>query len=286
MLFEDPPREVVFMSHHLTAPLAPFAAGAVIARSAAGVLIAMSAAGALVSLSAAGALVGISGAASAQSTAEPEKPVTPPDSYRVVMENDRMRMIEIHIKAHSKVEVDTPPNRERFLYMLSDGALILAAPGKKPYEFALNAGETAVFPALSPVVENDTDSAVRALMVEIKEGGGRATANAGRKRKFAGKRGTRMKVAARPGGNSSTAKSSSAKSSSLKSSSLKSSGLKSSGLKSKSVKSAASKLKTAKTKHAAKSAQPKTAAQGPKPPLNLSKAAKKKVTGKGRGTDG
>ena len=59
---------------------------------------------------------------------DPDKPVTPPDSYRVVMENDRVRMIEVHIKAHSKVNVDSPANRERFLYMLSDGALILAPP--------------------------------------------------------------------------------------------------------------------------------------------------------------
>jgi hypothetical protein len=100
---------------------------------------------------------------------DPDKPVTPPDSYRVVMENDRVRIIEVHIKAHSKVNVDSPAGRERFLYMLSDGALILAPPGKTPYEFALHAGETAVFPAVSPVVENDTNSAVRALMVEIKQ---------------------------------------------------------------------------------------------------------------------
>jgi len=98
-----------------------------------------------------------------------DKPVTPPDSYRVLMENERVRMIEVHIKPHSKVNVDSPANRERFLYMLSDGALILAPPGKTPYEFAMHAGETAVFPAVSPTVENDTDSAVRALMVEVKQ---------------------------------------------------------------------------------------------------------------------
>jgi hypothetical protein len=120
----------------------------------------------LVSL-AAGLLLAATRLATAQP--DPDKPVTPPDSYRVVMENDRVRMIEVHIKAHSKVNVDSPAGRERFLYMLSDGALILAPPGKTPYEFALHAGETAVFPAVSPVVENDTDSAVRALMVEIKQ---------------------------------------------------------------------------------------------------------------------
>ena len=98
-----------------------------------------------------------------------DKPMTPPDSYRVVMENERVRMIEININPHSKINVESQTGRERFLYMLSDGALILAPPGKAPYEFALHAGETAVFPALSPTVENDTDSAVRALMVEMKE---------------------------------------------------------------------------------------------------------------------
>jgi hypothetical protein len=115
----------------------------------------------------AGAFIAATSLAMAQP--DPDKPVTPPDSYRVVMENERVRMIEVHIKAHSKVNVDSPANRERFLYMLSDGALILAPPGKTPYEFAMHAGETAVFPAVSPTVENDTNSAVRALMVEIKQ---------------------------------------------------------------------------------------------------------------------
>ena len=112
----------------------------------------------------AGGLIGATALAAAQ-----DKPVTPPDSYRVVMENERVRMIEVHVKPHSKVNVDSEPGRERFLYMLSDGALILAPPGKMPYEFALHAGETAVFPAVSPTVENDTDSAVRALLVEVKQ---------------------------------------------------------------------------------------------------------------------
>jgi hypothetical protein len=195
------------------------------------------------------------------STADPDKPATPPNSYRVVMENDRMRMIELHIKAHSKVEVDTPANRERFLYMLTDGALILAAPGKKPYEFALNAGETAVFPAVSPIVENDTDSAVRALMVEIKEGG-RAVATGSRKAaRIAARHGVRGKVAARAAGKSKGGK-------------------------------AVARAKPTKAKAATKNApkaRPKAAAKGPKPPLNLSKAATRparKVTGKGRGSDG
>jgi hypothetical protein len=184
-----------------------------------------------------------------------DKPVTPPDSYRIVMENERVRMIEININPHSKINVESQAGRERFLYMLSDGALILAPPGKAPYEFALHAGETAVFPAVSPTVENDTDSAVRALMVEMKEPvRSAAVAGRGKGRHFAkGKtRGT-------------------------------------------SVAKASGKLKSRQAaKGAAKSRKPKAAAAVAKPsaglaPLNLRKAASRpprKVSSKSKGKDG
>jgi hypothetical protein len=195
-----------------------------------------------------------------QSTADPDRPVTPPDSYRVVMENERVRIIEIHIKAHSKVNVDSPANRDRFLYMLSDGALVLAPPGKKPYEFALHAGETAVFPAVSPTVENDTDSPVRALMVEVKMPV-RSAAASGKPGKSA-RHGTRTKEAKAGAKSKKSAKSKSTRSASEKS----------------------------KTKHAKKPRKPETAAAtaGAKP-LNLQKAnAKpaKRVSRKGKGSDG
>ena len=222
---------------------------------------------------AAGAFLIFSAPSFAQSAADPEKPVTPPDSYRVVMENDRMRMLEVHIKPHSKIEVDTPAGRERFLYMLSDGALILSPPGKTPYEFALHAGETAVFPPVSQTVENDTDAPVRALMVEIKEGG-RAVAVAGGKHGKFAKRGARGKVVTRSAAASTTR--------STAKSTAKSAGK-------KGAKAVASKTKPGKPRQATKVAKPKAVASGPKPPLNLSKAATKptrKVTGKSRGSDG
>jgi len=207
-----------------------------------------------------------SAVAQTQSTADPERPVTPPDSYRVVMENERVRIIEVHIKAHSKVNVDSPAGRDRFLYMLSDGALVLAAPGKTPYEFALHAGETAVFPAISPVVENDTDSPVRALMVEIKDGG-RTVASARLKGKYAGRHGARGKFAAKSLGN-------------------RSSGSKSAG-KSKSVKSVKTTSKSKQVAKVSRSSAPSAAASSVKPPLNLSKANAKptKKAGRTRGSD-
>jgi hypothetical protein len=201
---------------------------------------------------------------------DPEKPVTPPDSYRVVMENDRMRMIEVHIKAHSKVNVDSPANRERFLYMLSDGALILAPPGKTPYEFALHAGETAVFPAVSPVVENDTNSAVRALMVEIKQPMRTEVASrSGGKGRYAGKGRPRTGVV-RVRGNSKQIVVSRAPAKSA---------ARTSSARTTSTRAGASKTTT----------RPAASASAPKgnQPLNLSKAnsAKpKKISGKSKGS--
>jgi hypothetical protein len=178
------------------------------------------------------------------------KPVTPPDSYRVVMENERVRMIEININPHSKINVESQAGRERFLYMLSDGALILAPPGKAPYEFALHAGETAVFPAVSPTVENDTDSAVRALLVEMKEPARAvAVAGKGKGRQLAKGKSRAKSVARAPG---------------------------------KAKSRQAAKVRKPKAAAAARTSA------GPAP-LNLRKAASRparKVSGKSRGRDG
>lgn len=108
--------------------------------------------------------------AAAQTAPAPasERPVTAPDSTRVVMENERVRIVEFHVRARSKVNVEAPGGRERFLYMLTDGALVLAPPGRAPYEFVLHAGESIVFPAVSPTVENASDQAVRGMLIELK----------------------------------------------------------------------------------------------------------------------
>jgi hypothetical protein len=204
---------------------------------------------------AAGALLAATTLAAAQ--ADPEKPVTPPDSYRVVMENDRMRMIEVHIKPRSRVHVDSPANRDRFLYMLTDGALVLAPPGKTPYEFALHAGESAVFPAVSPVVENDTNQAVRALMVEIKQPMRSEAASKRGKTRYAGKGKSRATVVVRSKGKS--------KQVAVSRSSSRSA-----------AKTAAPRTATAK---------PASSSSAPKP-LNLGKTnnAKPKISGKSKGS--
>jgi len=202
----------------------------------------------------AGALFGVAPIAFAQ---DKDRPVTPPDSYRVVMENERVRMIELNINPHSKINVDSQSGRERFLYMLSDCALILAPPGKAPYEFALHAGETAVFPAVSPTVENDTDQSVRALLVEMKDAvRSVAVAGKGKGRQYA-KGKARGKSAARVAGKPKP-------------------------------RQAATKRPPNPAIAAKKPAPAPNQSAGP-PPLNLSKAASRparKVSGKSKGKSG
>jgi redox-sensitive bicupin YhaK (pirin superfamily) len=113
---------------------------------------------------------------------------SPPSGARIVMENDRIRILEITLRPRSKVNVETPAERERFLYMLSDGALVLSPPGRKPYEFALQSGEAVLFPAVSPTVENDTDGTVKALLVELKPASAGPIRSAKAKRAAKGKK--------------------------------------------------------------------------------------------------
>ena len=66
----------------------------------------------------------------------------------------------------------------------------------------MHAGETAVFPAVSPIVENDTNSAVRALMVEIKTPMRTSVASKASGRTKFSKGKSRGKFAVRSGGKS------------------------------------------------------------------------------------
>jgi hypothetical protein len=127
----------------------------------------------------------------------------------------------------------------------------------------MHAGETAVFPAVSPTVENDTDSAVRALMVEIKQPMRTEAASRTRGRvHYAGKGRSRTTVVVR---------------------STKGKTRQVAGARAPKSSAKVSSARTARPKASAKSA---SAAKGNQP-LNLNKAnAKaKKVSGKSKGSN-
>jgi hypothetical protein len=125
------------------------------------------------------------GAAQAQTVKPPGTDSKP------LLENERMRVIEVLFKPRSKTTTLSHPNR--FVYALTDGSLVFSPPGKTPYELSFKAGEALWLPAEAMVTENDGDKEVRTLVVELKEGARPAVKVAAKgkhKGKFKAKRGT------------------------------------------------------------------------------------------------
>ncbi|HEX2216048.1 MAG TPA: cupin domain-containing protein [Xanthobacteraceae bacterium] len=119
-----------------------------------------------------------------------------PNVFKKVMENDRLRVLEATFRAGEKVALHSHP--EHLFYMLSDGTLVLKPPGRTPYEMTLTRGEAIYLPAQTRAAENDSNRAVRALIVEFKTPPPAAGANSsvkskrtGRSRSARGKRGRR-----------------------------------------------------------------------------------------------
>lgn len=90
-----------------------------------------------------------------------------PDTYRKVLENARVRVLEANFKPGAKSGTYTHP--EHLLYMKTDGTLVFKHAGKTPYEMMLTAGEAVWLPALTGGIENGGDKLVRALVVEFKQ---------------------------------------------------------------------------------------------------------------------
>jgi hypothetical protein len=124
-------------------------------------------------LAAAAALCLTAGVGNAQEAAELTK---------TLLQNERVRVIEVSFKPGAKTSTVSQPNR--FLYALTDGALVFVPPGRTPYELSFKKGEALWLPSQQMATENDSGKEVRALVVEFKDGGGGAAkAVSGRKGK-------------------------------------------------------------------------------------------------------
>ena len=100
------------------------------------------------------------------------------DAAKTLLQNERVRVMEVSFKPGAKTSAVSQPNR--FLYALTDGALVFAPPGKTPYELSFKAGEAIWLPSQPMATENDSGKEVRALVVEFKDGGGRSAATGGK----------------------------------------------------------------------------------------------------------
>jgi quercetin dioxygenase-like cupin family protein len=89
------------------------------------------------------------------------------DNVKVLLENEQVRVMEMRFKPGAKL--DSLSHRNRFVYALTDGALVFTPPGRTAYELSFKAGEALWLPAQTTGTENDTDKEVRALVVDLKE---------------------------------------------------------------------------------------------------------------------
>jgi hypothetical protein len=95
-----------------------------------------------------------------------------PQAPKVLLDTERVRVTEVRIKPGAKLDLKGSPYQ--FLYMLTDGSLVFSPSGKVPYQFLLKSGEVSLLPSQASA-ENDGEKELRAVLVEIKEGGRVAT---------------------------------------------------------------------------------------------------------------
>lgn len=103
-----------------------------------------------------------------------------PDVYKRVLENNRIRVLQVNMKPGAKVGLHKHP--DHLLYMITDGTLVFKPDGRKPYEMTLNAGEALWLPGQTRASENDTQKDVRAVLIEFKAAEKPAAKAGGKKR--------------------------------------------------------------------------------------------------------
>lgn len=102
---------------------------------------------------------------------------TAPANFRKLMDNHRVRLIEVTLKPRDKIA--THEQGEHLFYVLTDGTLAIEAPGKTGYEMTFTAGESFWLPAQTRALQNTGEKTVKALIVEVKGSGGARSAAGG-----------------------------------------------------------------------------------------------------------
>jgi hypothetical protein len=121
-------------------------------------------------LLAAAALLGLSGLVAAQETSTA--------TLKQLIDNERVRVFEATFKPRTKLATRNYANH--MIYAPEEGTLVFTPVGRRGYEVNFNAGDAMWFGPLARATENDSDREVRVLIVEFKDGGGRAAAKASR----------------------------------------------------------------------------------------------------------
>ncbi|MDQ4014236.1 MAG: cytoplasmic protein [Thermoproteota archaeon] len=90
-----------------------------------------------------------------------------PDSYKVLLENDTVRVLEVRIKQGAKSEMHSHP--KSVAICLNDQRLKFTFPNGKSENADLKSGQSVWLDGISHAVENTGTEDVRSVVVELKK---------------------------------------------------------------------------------------------------------------------
>ena len=89
-----------------------------------------------------------------------------PHAYKVLFENERVRLIEVSMQPGDRTEMHSHPGN--LIYAIDGGKVKFTAPSGENTELDVPAGETMWMDATDHATDNVGDTAIRALMFEPK----------------------------------------------------------------------------------------------------------------------
>ena len=89
-----------------------------------------------------------------------------PDVYKLVMENDRVRVFDVTFKPGQRAEMHAHP--DHVVYVLDDATIELTGPDGKSQQVSLKAGQVIFLKAGSHAAENVGKKPAHNLVVELK----------------------------------------------------------------------------------------------------------------------
>lgn len=90
-----------------------------------------------------------------------------PDVYKLVFENDQVRLLEVTFKAGAKIAPHWHPDHAA--YVLEAGELTITPEGKEAQVFKAEVGKAFFIPSETHSAVNTGKTTVRALVIELKK---------------------------------------------------------------------------------------------------------------------
>jgi quercetin dioxygenase-like cupin family protein len=90
-----------------------------------------------------------------------------PEMYRLLQENDRIRVLEVTFKPGAKIAKHSHP--DHMVYAITAGKLRISHPTGEPADVEVKAGDVLWIPAETHWAENTGKTELRLLVTELKE---------------------------------------------------------------------------------------------------------------------